>query len=238
MGHSDSVNTTSSKPARAAPVTRRAQKERTRVALLDAALRLLARKSFGSLGLREVAREAGVVPTAFYRHFDSMEELGLVLIDDSFRTLRRMIRDARSEPLAYGDVIRSSAEILVRHVHAHRLHFRFIARERSSGVPALRQAIRAEIRLFSSELATDLGRFPYLDRWSTEDLGMFATLIVNTMVSTAEEIVEAPSGRPEIEHEIVRRAEKQLRLIAFGVPVWRSREAGAEAAVPGDGQTA
>ncbi len=215
MGHTDSVNSET-------PITRREQKERTRVALLDAALRLLESKSFGSLGLREVAREAGVVPSAFYRHFDSMEELGLTLIDDSFRTLRGMIRDARAEPLAYGHVIRRSAEVLVRHVHAHRLHFRFIARERSSGVPALRQAIRTEIRLFSSELATDLARFPYLDRWNTEDLGMFATLIVNTMVSTAEEIIDAPSGRPEVEQEIVRRAEKQLRLIAFGVPAWNS----------------
>lgn len=53
MGHTDSVN-------RATPVTRREQKERTRIALLDAALRLLEGKSFGSLGLREVAREAGV----------------------------------------------------------------------------------------------------------------------------------------------------------------------------------
>lgn len=215
MGHTDSVNSET-------PVTRREQKERTRVALLDAALRLLDRKSFGSLGLREVAREAGVVPTAFYRHFESMDELGLTLIDDSFRTLRQMIRDARSEPLTYGHVISRSAEILVQHVHAHRLHFRFIARERSSGVPALRQAIRAEIRLFSSELSTDLARFPYLDRWSTEDLGILATLIVNTMVSTAEEIVDAPSGRPEVEREIVRRAEKQLRLIVLGVPAWRS----------------
>ncbi|HZV72164.1 MAG TPA: TetR family transcriptional regulator [Conexibacter sp.] len=236
MGHSKSANIATLRAVKAARLTRAEQKERTRIALLDAALRLLERKSFGSLGLREVAREAGVVPTAFYRHFESMEELGLVLIDDSFRTLRRMIRDARSEPLAYGDVIRSSVEILVRHVHAHRLHFRFVARERSSGVPVLRQAIRAEIRLFSSELATDLARFPYLDRWSTEDLGMFATLIVNTMVSTAEEIVEAPSGRPEAEREIVRRAEKQLRLIAFGVPVWRSE--GAAAPDAGDGEPA
>ncbi|MBS1868572.1 MAG: TetR family transcriptional regulator [Actinobacteria bacterium] len=220
MGHTDSVNTR-------APLTRREQKERTRVALLDAALRLLERKSFGSLGLREVAREAGVVPTAFYRHFDSMEELGLALIDDSFRTLRRMIRDARAQDLAFEHVIRDSVEILVRHVHAHRLHFRFVARERSSGMPVLRQAIRAEIRLFSSELATDLARFPFLDRWSTEDLGVLATLIVNTMVSTAEEIVDAPSGGQQLEREIVRRAEKQLLLIALGVPQWRS--SGAEA---------
>lgn len=215
MQHTASVNTET-------PLTRAEQKERTRIALLDAALRLLEGKSFGSLGLREVAREAGVVPTAFYRHFDSMEELGLALIGDSFRTLRRMIRDARSQDLAFEHVIHDSVEILVRHVHAHRLHFRFVARERSSGMPVLRQAIRAEIRLFSSELATDLARFPFLDRWSTEDLGVLATLIVNTMVSTAEEIVEAPSGRPEIEQEVIRRAEKQLLLIALGVPAWRS----------------
>jgi AcrR family transcriptional regulator len=215
MQHTNSVNSET-------PITRREQKERTRVALLDAALRLLERKSFGSLGLREVAREAGVVPTAFYRHFDSLEELGLALIDDSFRTLRRMIRDARSEPLAFEHVIRRSVEILVEHIHAHELHFRFVARERSSGVPVLRQAIRTEIRLFSSELATDLARFPFLDRWSTEDLGVLATLLVNTMVSTAEELVDAPRGRPEVEPEIVRRAEKQLLLIALGVPAWRS----------------
>ena len=205
----------------ATPLTRAEQKERTRIALLDAALRLLERRSFGSLRLREVTREAGVVPTAFYRHFDSMEELGLALIDDSFRSLRRMIRDARAEPLAYEHVIRSSAEILVRHVHAHRLHFRFIARERSSGVPALRQAIRAEIRLFTSELATDLARFPYLDRWSTEDLGVLATLIVNTMVSTAEAIVDAATDSPEAEAEVVHHTEKQLLLIALGVSAWR-----------------
>jgi AcrR family transcriptional regulator len=205
-------------------MTRRERKERTRVALLDAALALLGDKSFGSLGLREVAREAGVVPSAFYRHFDSMEELGLVLIDDSFRTLRRMIRDARSEPLAYEHVIRSSVEILVRHVHEHRLHFRFIARERASGVPVLRQAIRAEIRLFTSELATDLARFPYLGDWSTEDLGVLATLIVNTMVTTAEAIVDAPTDSRAAEDEVVRMAQKQLLLIALGVPAWRSAQ--------------
>jgi AcrR family transcriptional regulator len=201
-------------------LTRSEQKERTRVALLDAALRLLEQKSFGSLGLREVAREAGVTPTAFYRHFDSMEELGLVLIDDSFRTLRQMIRSARAEPQRPEHVIRSSVEILVRHVHAHRLHFRFIARERSSGVPVMRQAIRSEIRLFTSELATDLARFPFLDRWPTEDLGVVSTVIVNTMVSTAEAIVDAPDSRIA-EDEIIRHTEKQLLLIALGVSAWR-----------------
>ncbi len=134
-------------------------------------------------------------PTAFYRHFATMEELGLALVDESFRTLRQMIRSARAEANAE-HVIRRSVEILVHHVHEHRLHFRFIARERFGGVNALRQAIRGEIRLFSSELATDLARFPYLNAWSTEDLQMMAGLIVNAMVSTAEGILDTADRPP------------------------------------------
>ena len=129
--------------------TRQERKQRTRQALLDAALALLEEQSFSSLSLRQVTREAGIVPTAFYRHFDDMEELGLVLIDESFRTLRAMIRAARADPRTYEHVIRSSVEILVRYIHEHDTHFRFIARERFGGVAVLRHAIRAEIRMFA-----------------------------------------------------------------------------------------
>lgn len=206
-------------------VTRQERKQRTRQALLDAALELLEEQSFSSLSLRQVTRAAGIVPTAFYRHFDNMEELGLALIDESFRTLRAMLRAARSDPRTYEHVIRHSVEILVRHVHEHDAHFRFIARERFGGVAALRHAIRAEIRLFASELATDLRGFPYLDRWTTEDLQLLSGLVVNAMVSTAEAILDAPRDDPNREAEIVAAAERQLRMIMLGVPQWRSSEA-------------
>ena len=49
-----------------------------------------------------------------------------------------------------------------------------------------------------------------------------AGLIVNTMVSTAEEILDVPVDRPEVEDEIVRTVERQLRLVALAVPHWRS----------------
>jgi AcrR family transcriptional regulator len=202
--------------------TRQERKQRTRRALLDAALELLEEQSFSSLSLRQVTRAAGIVPTAFYRHFDDMDELGLVLIDESFRTLRAMLRDARVDPGAYENAIRNSVEVLVREVHAHDAHFRFIGRERFGGVAALRHAIRGEIRLFASELATDLARFPYLDGWTTEDLQMLAGLIVNAMVSTAQAILDAPPEDPATEAEIIKTAERQLRLIMLGVPQWRS----------------
>jgi AcrR family transcriptional regulator len=206
--------------------TRQERKQRTRQALLDAALELLDEQSFSSLSLRQVTRAAGVVPTAFYRHFDDMEELGLALIDESFRTLRAMIRAARADPRTNDHMIRNSVELLVRYVHEHDTHFRFIARERFGGVAALRQAIRVEIRLFASDLATDLARLPYLDRWSTEDLQLLAGLMVNAMVSTAEAILDAPPEDPSAEAEIVTTAGRQLRMITLGVPEWHGSPEG------------
>jgi AcrR family transcriptional regulator len=203
-------------------VTRQQRKRLTRDALLGAALELMEDRSFGSLSLREVTRGAGVTPTTFYRHFDSMEELGLVIVGESFRTLRQTIREARSDGRAYENAIVNSVAVLAGHAREHRSHFRFIARERHTGAPVLRAAIRNEIRLFATELSTDLVRFPFLTEWSTEDLQMMAALIVDSMVSTLEDLLDVAPGDAEGEREIMHVAEKRLRLIALGVPAWRA----------------
>jgi AcrR family transcriptional regulator len=183
-------------------------------------MQIEAGESFDSLSLRRVARVAGVVPTAFYRHFASMDELGLVLVDESFRTLREMLRDAR-ENLPPKHVIRRSVAILVEHVRDHRQHFLFVVRVGSTGNAVLRHAIRSEIRLFTSELATDLARFPVLREWTTDDLHMLAGLLVNTMISTVEAMLDVPVAGPQAEAEIARMAERQLRLTMLAVPHWR-----------------
>jgi AcrR family transcriptional regulator len=198
------------------------RRHQTRQALLEAALRQIeAGESFDSLSLRRVAKAAGVVPTAFYRHFESMDELGLALVEESFRTLRAMLREAR-ESLPPKHVIRASVEILIEHVRAHRQHFLFVVRVASTGNAVLRHAIRSEIRLFTSELATDLARFPVLREWPTDDLQMLAGLLVNTMIATVEAMFDMPVAGPEAEAEIARVAEKQLRLTLLAVPHWRA----------------
>lgn len=58
------------------------RKERTRQALLEGTLALAADRGFAALSLREIARSAGIVPTAFYRHFASLDELGTALVDE------------------------------------------------------------------------------------------------------------------------------------------------------------
>jgi AcrR family transcriptional regulator len=202
----------------AGSVSREEHKELTRQGLLKAALRLLAQNSFDSISLREVTREAGISPTAFYRHFDDMEQLGLVLVEDAFASLRGMLRDARSNPDIVNDAIRRSVRVLADHVESHEAHMRFIAREQHGGVRRIRRAIAREIDLVAIELALDLARFPVVSEWAAEDRRLLADLIVEMMVGVAADLVDAESRQHA---ELVRASERKLRLIVVGVAGWR-----------------
>jgi AcrR family transcriptional regulator len=204
--------------ARTRPSTRREGKELTRQALLRAALKLLSRNSFDSISLREVTREAGISPTAFYRHFEDMEELGLVLVEDSFGSLREMLRIARSDPTVYEDAIRRSVEIVVLHVRDNEPYMRFIARERYGGIRRLRRAIKRELQLFADELAVDLSVFPFVAKWSVAERRMLASAIAEVMIHMAAELLEATSDE---EPELLLRAEQQIRMLSLGAAAWR-----------------
>lgn len=193
----------------------------TRQAIMQATLELLARdKSFDGLSLREVTREVGVVPTAFYRHFHDMEELGLVLVEDCLRTVRELLKATRGAAVAEDQLVRRSVETYVTYVRAHRRQFQFIVRERFGGVAALRDAIFDEIRTFITELSGDLKRFPQLEDWSDEDRYMLADLLVNAVANTTNPILRAHhSGRGDA--EIVTLAVKQMMMILLAVPHWK-----------------
>jgi AcrR family transcriptional regulator len=201
--------------------TRGERKERTRRAILDAALALGEDTSLAALSLRQVAKEVGIVPTGFYRHFDSVEDLGLALVEEAFGSLREMLRDVRRGDPDVQDIVDSSVQILVEHVHRQRAHFLFIARERTAGPPAVRAAIRHGIELFERELATDLARLPGTDSWSAEDLRVLSNLIVTAMVGTAEAIL---SSGPQPEAQVVETARKQLRMVLVGAVNWQSKD--------------
>lgn len=196
------------------------RKERTRRAILDAALALSREGTFAALSLRQVAKQVGIVPAGFYRHFASLDDLGLALVDESFASLRAVLRDVRRRGPAFEEMIDASLDVLVEHVHARRDHFAFIARERLAGPPVVRDAIAHQIELFERELAVDLARVPGTEEWSAEDLQVLADLLVTQVVATAEQIVAV---RPGAEQELVARARTQLRMVLVGALHWRSR---------------
>lgn len=236
-------NTHQSRRASAGPLERRSHAERrrqTRRALLDAALEQMDTGfGFDSLSLRRVTRCAGIAPAAFYRHFESMDELGLALMEESVATLHRMLSDVRADRPEPEHLIARSVEILVAHVCEHRRHFAFMAHARASGNTVLRHAIRSETKLFASELATDLSRFPTLRDWATTDLQMLASLFVDTMLSTIDSVLEAsrrgaPTDAltPAAQAGITSLAERQLQLIVLAIPHWQRRQARPPAKTP------
>lgn len=199
--------------------TRSERKEATRQAILDAALQLSEEPGLAGLSLRSVAKEVGIVPTAFYRHFASIEEVGLALTTQAFASLRHLLRDLRRD-MNLERVIDDSVEILIRNVEERPAHFLFIGRERIGGLPAVRAAIRHELGLFERELAMDVARLPEVGHWSSEDLHVLANLIVKLMVETAMDVVGAPPIQPEQRTQIRATAERQLRMTVVGAANW------------------
>lgn len=112
------------------------QKEKTRRSLVEAAFsQLSAERSFASLSLREVAREAGIAPTSFYRHFRDVDELGLTMVDESGLMLRQLMRQARQRIAKGGSVIRTSVSTFMEFIGNNPNAFRLLL----PSVPALQR---------------------------------------------------------------------------------------------------
>jgi AcrR family transcriptional regulator len=201
---------------------RQAQKQKTRQALLDAALVLLEEQSLSSLGLREVTRAVGVAPTAFYRHFRSTADLGVELVEEALGSLHPMIESTVGTSGDSDERIVRAVALIARHVDAYPAHVRFIARERHGGVQAVREAIRRQLARFAEEVKVALADHSESAGWSDADLLMLAGLYVDQMLMTASQFLEAMEGPAEERDRVSRVAVQRLRLISIGRHHWKS----------------
>ena len=205
-------------------VTRAERKQRTRNHLLESALRLMEEgRSFTSLGLREITRAAGVVPTSFYRHFQDMDQLALALVEETGITLRRLLREARQAGVPPLNIIRHSVQIYKQFVEDHRLHIMFMAGERWGGSPLIRRAIRYEVQHFATEMAQDLRELSLLPGLSMSTLQMVCGLVVNTMLNAASDFIDVPDDQPQFDEELTQNFVRQLRVIFLGATQWKDK---------------
>lgn len=204
-------------------LSREEKKRQTRKSLMDAALTLVGRgDNFASISLREVAKNAGVVPTSFYRHFSDMEELGLNLVDDLGMLLRKLMRTTRQQDGSVAGPIRRSIEVYTDFVGQHRDYFYFMFQCRTGGTPSLRRAIRNELKYFANELALDIQQEEMLPNMDGQDLEAVSQLIVGTVAEITIDILDLADSTPSFKQELMARTEKKLRLIWLGAMVWRS----------------
>ncbi|TGZ12956.1 transcriptional regulator [Streptomyces sp. S816] len=200
--------------------TRQAQKQKTRQAFLDAALALLEEQSLSSLGLREVTRAVGVAPTAFYRHFRSIPDLGVALVDEALGSLHPMVRETVSTTGDSEERISRAVELIAHYVAAHPAHIRFIARERHGGVQPVREAIGGQLARFAEEVKATLAQDPEAAGWSDDDVLMLARLYVDQMLISASLFLEALERPADERDRVARLATRQLRLITIGRDHW------------------
>jgi len=204
------------------PGSRSAQKQRTRELLLEAALSLMeSGRGFSALSLREITREAGVVPATFYRHFTDLDQLGLALVEACGLTLRRLLREVRQQGLPPTQMLRSSVLVYKDYVKANHRYFRFAAGARGGGSPSIRKAIRIEEAHFANEMAHDMRDLNLMPRLSMDALQLICGLVVTTMMNAATDILDLPEGQVQAEKEMTDNFIMQLRLIFLGARSWR-----------------
>ena len=194
------------------------QKEKTRRQLIDAALnQLSAERSFSSLSLREVAKEAGLAPTSFYRHFADMDELGLTLVDEAGLTLRQLMRQARQRIEKGGSVINISVKTFMEFIDDNANIFRLLLRERSGTSAEFRAAVSREIRYFTLELADYLQAANQLDH---EIALLQADAAVTVVFSAGADALDMNEAERDL---LSQRTISQLRFIASGAADFSAR---------------
>lgn len=205
-------------------LSREEKKRQTRQSLIEAALMLVGRgENFTGISIREVAKNAGVVPTSFYRHFSDMEALGLEIVDDIGMMLRKKLRLVRRQSEHYnGTLTRRSVELFSYFVCEHRNHFYFLYQCRAGGTPRLRTAIRNELSFFSNELATDVRQLNRLETISSNDLLMISEFIVTSVFDSTTDLLDLVDSSPNYSLEFNERTARKLRLIWLGAESWRS----------------
>lgn len=195
------------------------QKEKTRRALVEAAFnQLSAEKSFSNLSLREVAREAGVAPTSFYRHFKDMDELGLAMVDESGLLLRQLMRQARKRIADGGSVVSISVETFFELIADRPNVFRLLLRESSGTSQAFRTAASREIQHFVAEL-TDY--IMAKDKQCSRKIAYIQAEGLVTLVFTAGS--HALDMNTQEREELKQRVIMQLKMLIRGVSDYLSK---------------
>lgn len=131
----------------------------TKEELFQATLNLIGpQKSIASLSLREIAREAGIAPNSFYRHFKDIDELAIELINRAGLVLRQIIREARLQATQQDSIIRSSVEIFLQQLDTDEGYLSLLLREGYTGSISYKQAVELQLNFFQQELQEDLIR--------------------------------------------------------------------------------
>ncbi len=198
--------------------------------LMAAAMTLAATtRSLASLGLREVARQAGLNPNTFYRHFRDFDDLGLAVIEELSGQLRRGLRERRRQPFGdaallaaiadprelserVGVIVSASVALVLEFVTQHEQAYVVGIRELHGPSPVLRLAIRKIFDTLAADMAEDMLQLTPRQMVNEETMYEIASVIIREMAYFSLDYLEQPAQRPAIRG----RAERFILMMLRG----------------------
>lgn len=207
------------------------RKQQSRQALLTAALGLsTSGRSFSNLSLRELSREVGLVPTAFYRHFQDLNALGIELVDQVALNIKTVLYQLGQGYLAEPqDNTRQSIERFFNAVSHDPLPWKFMISERWGGSSVIRQAIAREVDFLIADLGNALTKMASMKHIQQEqDLKVLATILINISLTWAMSWINLQDQYQDDELErqqqiFIEQALTQLRLMFRGILNWQRK---------------
>ncbi|ANF81580.1 TetR family transcriptional regulator [Acinetobacter sp. NCu2D-2] len=186
----------------------------TKEELFQAALNLIGpQKSIASLSLREVAREAGIAPNSFYRHFKDIDELAIELIDRAGIVLRKILNESRLQASKQNSIIRSSVEVFIAQLDADEGNLSLLLREGYTGSNSYKQAVDRQLNYFQQELRDDLIRLERLNNSKLLHPEIAAKAITQLVFNMGAQVIDMA---PEARKEIAEQTMIMIRMILEG----------------------
>jgi AcrR family transcriptional regulator len=191
--------------------------------LIEAALRLTAGgRSFATLGLRELAREASLNPNTFYRHFDTLDDLAREAVEWVSRRLRPMLR--RERWLAAHDephsVPRRACAAFFAFALDNREAFLSALAEYHGTSPALRDAVRVNLHEVSAEMADDIVQLNLMPALARATVDEVCTQIVLQLFHLSHEYI----GNAAHREALIDYAERFIVRLFAGAVVLAQHE--------------
>ncbi|WP_201538944.1 TetR family transcriptional regulator [Psychrobacter sp. 1044] len=218
--------------------SREQKKLQTRHAFFNAVLDLcMTGQSFSSISLRQVTREVGVVPTAFYRHFDDMESLGRALVVEELGGTLAILSDSLQigRKRSFDRQIAKSIQLFLHMVSDQPYYWQFLVSERYGGSEAVRKAINELVKKHAQSLADDLALQPAFTHINAYDrrllaeagVNMFFSWIIDWLELTYTEDHDDEIDLNEIEENkqlMLHNCTRQAQMLFYGAYNWKSTE--------------
>ena len=182
--------------------------------IIAAALKLLGpSRSVSTLSLREVAREAGIAPNSFYRHFRDMDELAVALINMAGESLRQIIGEARQRATLEVSVVQSCTDAFMEQLRGDDRLLHILLREGTVGSDAFKLAVERQLSFFEEELGLDLIRLAKLKNSGLFEPALTAKAITRLVFAMGATALDLPKEKQD---ELAAQIVHMVRMIIAG----------------------